>query len=109
MSLDWIAVDWGTSNLRAWGIGADGAVLEEASSETGMGRLTEHEFAPTLRDLVSGWELPARVPVVACGMVGARGGWAEAPYRPLQRPPQLQVGRRRRCPPLAAAACHWPT
>ena len=29
----WIAVDWGTSNLRAWAIGADGALLDEAASD----------------------------------------------------------------------------
>ena len=27
MQADWVAVDWGTSNLRAWGIGAGGDVV----------------------------------------------------------------------------------
>ena len=27
---DWIAVDWGTSNMRAWAMSASGTVLAEA-------------------------------------------------------------------------------
>lgn len=79
---DWIAVDWGTSNLRAWGMTVDGGVVREASSDKGMGKLAPTEFEPTLRDLVAGWSAgPARV--IACGMVGARQGWVEAPYAPV--------------------------
>ncbi|MES2914067.1 MAG: 2-dehydro-3-deoxygalactonokinase [Pseudomonadota bacterium] len=76
----WIAVDWGTSNLRAWAMGADGSVLAEASSEDGMGKLTREGFEPALLRLVGPW-LAGKPPVVACGMVGSRQGWCEAPYR----------------------------
>ncbi|MFC3088179.1 2-dehydro-3-deoxygalactonokinase [Tabrizicola soli] len=76
----WIAVDWGTSNLRAWAMAADGCVLAETGSDEGMGRLTPGEFEPALLRLISPW-LEGRPPVVACGMVGARQGWREAPYR----------------------------
>jgi 2-dehydro-3-deoxygalactonokinase len=78
----WIAVDWGTSNLRAWGIGSDGEVVAEASSDQGMGRLERSGFEPALLDLVGGWLPHARQTlVIACGMVGARQGWIEVPYR----------------------------
>lgn len=82
---DWIAVDWGTSRLRAWAMAADGAVLAEASSADGMGALNPDGFEPALLRLVGGWlpESGAPVPVIACGMVGARQGWREAPYRPV--------------------------
>ncbi|MBN8631353.1 MAG: 2-dehydro-3-deoxygalactonokinase [Rhodobacterales bacterium] len=76
----WIAVDWGTSNLRAWAMGPDGCVLAEASSEDGMGKLTRDGFEPALLRLIGPW-LAGRAPVVACGMVGSRQGWCEAPYR----------------------------
>ena len=84
---DWIAVDWGTSNLRAWAMRADGSVLAEAASDQGMGRLKPQEFEPALRALVAGWtgHRPARV--IACGMVGARQGWVEAPYGPVPGQP----------------------
>jgi 2-dehydro-3-deoxygalactonokinase len=78
----WIAVDWGTSNLRAWGMGADGRVVAEASSDQGMGKLERSGFEPALLDLVGNWLPPdQKTLVLACGMVGARQGWIEVPYR----------------------------
>ena len=77
----WIAVDWGTSHLRIWRMGQDDQPLQRIDSDLGMSRLTRAEFEPTLLTLV-GDHLDARpVPVVICGMAGARQGWAEAPYR----------------------------
>ena len=76
---DWIAVDWGTSRLRAWAM-AGGQVLEALASDKGMGALTPDGFEPALLELAGGW-LDGAPPVIACGMVGARTGWAEAEYR----------------------------
>ena len=73
---EWIAVDWGTSRLRAWGMRAGEPVWRDAS-DRGMGALAPHEFEGALRHLLGAREAP----VVACGMVGARQGWVEAPYR----------------------------
>ncbi len=78
---EWIAIDWGTSNLRVWAMNGD-AVLATAASDSGMGALERDQFEPALLDLIAPW-LPvnnARVVCVACGMVGARQGWIEAPY-----------------------------
>lgn len=88
MSVDWIAVDWGTSNLRAWAIGRDGGIVHEASSASGMAKLTRDEFEPALLALIGGW-LPAgrKTLVIACGMVGARQGWIEVPYNEAPCPP----------------------
>jgi 2-dehydro-3-deoxygalactonokinase len=88
----WIAVDWGTSNLRAWAMGADGRVLAEASSEEGMGKLTREGYEPALLRLIGGW-LSAGAPVIACGMVGSRQGWCEAPYRTVPCTPVDQSGQ----------------
>jgi 2-dehydro-3-deoxygalactonokinase len=76
----WIAVDWGTSNLRAWAMGAGGTILAHASSDEGMGKLAREDFEGALLRLISPW-LAERPPVIACGMVGSRQGWCEAPYR----------------------------
>jgi 2-dehydro-3-deoxygalactonokinase len=88
VSVDWIAVDWGTSNLRAWAIGPDGGIVHEASSPQGMAKLTRDEFEPALLALIGGW-LPGgrKTLVVACGMVGARQGWIEVPYNEAPCPP----------------------
>ena len=78
-ALDWIAVDWGTTHLRAWAMDAGDRVLASADSAEGMGTLDRAGFEPALLRLVGDW-LDAPVPVVACGMVGSRQGWVEAPY-----------------------------
>ena len=82
----WIAVDWGTSNLRAWAMGADGRALAEAESDEGMGKLTPEGFEPALLRLIAPW-LAGNPPILACGMVGSRQGWREAPYRAVPCPP----------------------
>lgn len=85
MDIEWIAVDWGTSNLRAWAMGRDG-ILAHAESDHGMGKLTPEAFEPALLSLVEPW-LGAGRTVLACGMVGARQGWREAAYRRVPCPP----------------------
>ncbi|MCO4817945.1 MAG: 2-dehydro-3-deoxygalactonokinase, partial [Planktomarina temperata] len=81
IAADWIAVDWGTSTLRAWAMSHDGQDLATASSADGMGQLTSEEFEPALLRLIETW-LAEDTPtsVIACGMVGAKQGWIEAPY-----------------------------
>jgi 2-dehydro-3-deoxygalactonokinase len=78
----WIAVDWGTSNLRVWAMSGS-EVLARAQSPQGMSTLTRDQFGPTLETLIADWPVSPDTPAVACGMVGARQGWAEAPYRTL--------------------------
>ncbi|RZA10545.1 MAG: 2-keto-3-deoxy-galactonokinase, partial [Proteobacteria bacterium] len=89
-AVDWVAVDWGTSNLRAWGIGADGAVVFENTSPKGMGKLTPPDYPAALLEVIDG-VAPGRresLDVLICGMAGARQGWLEAPY--LQAPTDLR-------------------
>ena len=90
---EWIAVDWGTSHLRAWAMQGR-KTLSGARSEAGMAGLSRAQFEPALRELVGDWLGAAPLDVVACGMVGARQGWVEAPYtavpaRPLSYAPVL--------------------
>ncbi|MEJ8561352.1 2-dehydro-3-deoxygalactonokinase [Yoonia sp. GPGPB17] len=79
INADWIAVDWGTSNMRAWAMSASGTVLAEATSDQGMGKLTRDGFEPALLDVIADW-IQGPTTVIACGMVGSRQGWVEAPY-----------------------------
>lgn len=76
---DWIAVDWGTTHLRAWAM-VGTAVKAEATSADGMGKLNRDGFEPALLRLIEPWLGQGPMPVIACGMVGARQGWFEAPY-----------------------------
>lgn len=81
MMVEWIAVDWGTTNLRAFAMGR-GGVVAQVMSDDGMGKLDKDGFEPALLRLIGPWLAEGRVTeVVACGMVGSRQGWHEAPYR----------------------------
>ncbi|TGD67526.1 2-dehydro-3-deoxygalactonokinase [Tabrizicola sp. WMC-M-20] len=88
---DWIAVDWGTSNLRVWAMGPDG-ILAQAMSDDGMGRLSPDRFEPALLALIAPWLGTGVKPVIACGMVGSRQGWHEAPYRAVPCTPLDRAG-----------------
>lgn len=92
MTPEWIAADWGTSNLRLWAIGADGTVIGERTSNKGMGQLAPPEFEGALTELAADW-LDTATTVVACGMVGSRQGWVEAPYQtaPCDVSPETMV------------------
>lgn len=91
---DWIAVDWGTTRLRVWAMQGS-EVLENRSSDKGMGGLGPAEFEPALLELVGDWLEGAPVPVIACGMVGARTGWIEADYRAVPCTPLDPLGATR--------------
>lgn len=80
MQADWIAVDWGTSNVRAWGIGEDGSVVFTAASDQGMSRLARGDYAGVLSQLLAEHQNGKATDVMICGMAGARQGWKEAPY-----------------------------
>jgi len=79
--LAWIAVDWGSSNLRAWGLDKHDHVIAQASSDKGMLSLTPDQYEAELLHLIGEW-LPGsgQIEVMVCGMAGARQGWQEAAY-----------------------------
>ncbi len=86
MNAEWIAVDWGTSRLRAWAMQGD-KVLDQAESSDGMAALANGNFQSALLSLIENWLPAGPVDVVACGMVGARQGWVEAPYSAVPSAP----------------------
>ena len=93
---DWIAVDWGTTNLRAF-VMQGATVLARAQSNAGMATLAPEGFEPALTALIGPWLGGGPLPVIACGMVGSRQGWREAPYRSVP------------CAPLGSRMTHLAT
>ncbi len=76
-----IALDWGTSNLRASLLGRDGRVLDTRSAAAGVMAVPERRFADALLALCGDWLADHRgCACIASGMIGSRQGWAEAPY-----------------------------
>jgi len=78
-----IALDWGSSSLRAYLMDGAGQVLQERSSDAGASRLSggAAAFDAALMAIAGDWLRAHRgVPVFACGMVGSAHGWMAAPY-----------------------------
>lgn len=86
-----IAIDWGTTNRRAWRIEADGTASATVRDGSGVLATAADDYAPALAGLR---DRLGDLPVIAAGMVGSTRGWREAPYVPA--PADL--------PALAAAA-----
>jgi 2-dehydro-3-deoxygalactonokinase len=84
-----VAVDWGTSSFRGWLMSADGEVLAESRGSEGMLHCSGSGFAPVLRDHLARLGAVEGIPVLICGMAGARQGWVEAPY--LKTPTRLDA------------------
>ena len=85
-----IAADWGTSNLRIWGIDHRGQVIDTINNGKGMSSLIPSEFEPYLISLIESWlpkEGNAKCPIIICGMAGAKTGWKEAAYLKAPCPP----------------------
>ncbi|MES2126168.1 MAG: 2-dehydro-3-deoxygalactonokinase [Pseudomonadota bacterium] len=70
-----IGLDWGSTALRAFLMGANGEIIEQRTTQQGCSTTTD--YSAVLREVSSGWP---EVPVLACGMVGSAHGWREVPY-----------------------------
>lgn len=81
MTARYIAIDWGSTNLRAWLYQGE-ECLESRQSEAGVTRLNGRSPAAVLAEITQHWRDGA-TPVVMAGMVGSNVGWKIAPYLPL--------------------------
>lgn len=80
-----IGLDWGTSNLRAFLLAADGGVLAQREKPWGILSLpapaAQGGFDQALEGIAGDWlAAHPEAPIVASGMVGSAQGWCEAPY-----------------------------
>ncbi len=93
MQAQLIALDWGTSSLRAYKLGPAGKVLDQRALAFGIMHLPSEprhiagvccsDGFELAFDAACGDWLDAQpdLPVIACGMVGSAQGWSEAAYR----------------------------
>ncbi len=77
-----LALDWGTSTLRAYLVAADGTVLAQRSRPWGILSLPDGGYPAAFAAIVEAWPA-AGLPAIACGMVGSRRGWKEVGYLAL--------------------------
>ncbi|MCA6115662.1 2-dehydro-3-deoxygalactonokinase [Bradyrhizobium sp. WSM 1738] len=76
----YVAVDWGTSSFRLWLVDRAGNVLGERRSHEGMMAAGKVGFAAVLQSHLEAVGAAPTLPVIICGMAGARQGWIEAGY-----------------------------
>lgn len=74
-----IAVDWGTSNRRAWRLGPDGGVADEMEDDQGVLSVPNGGFHSAVGEIRGRL---GDLPMLMAGMVGSNRGWIEAPYVP---------------------------
>jgi 2-dehydro-3-deoxygalactonokinase len=83
-----IAIDWGTTSARAYRLDRAGQVLDQRSGPYGISQISDGRFAEALQALLGDW-VADPAPRIACGMIGSRQGWREAPY--VQCPASLDA------------------
>ena len=76
----WVALDWGTSNFRAY-LMDNNNVIDQVSTQEGMKFIDQNEFEKILIKNIDSWNNNFDIKVIiASGMVGAKQGWIEVPY-----------------------------
>lgn len=74
-----IAIDWGTTNFRAFRL--DGStIVDRIPSGPGILAVPPGSFPKTLESLLAAWLQAGEEKILMAGMVGSRQGWLEAPY-----------------------------
>lgn len=76
---DFIAVDWGTTNRRAYAIRRDGSVIDSVHDDRGVVAVPRGGFTAEIAALRADL---GDLPILCAGMVGSTRGWMEVPYLP---------------------------
>lgn len=76
-----LAVDWGTTNCRAWVLDEAGAALAHKSfADFGVAKLERGESEQCFLTIVRPAMQADALPTLMTGMIGSTLGWIEAPY-----------------------------
>ncbi|QNN68484.1 2-dehydro-3-deoxygalactonokinase [Sphingomonas lutea] len=74
-----IAVDWGTSNRRAYLLDASGSCVDEHEDSQGILSVPAGGFPAAIAEIR---QRLGDQPLLLAGMIGSNRGWVEAPYVP---------------------------
>lgn len=89
----YIAVDWGTTNRRAYAVDTAGRCEDEMADDFGLLAVPQGGFPEAAAEIRTRF---GGRPMLLAGMVGSNRGWVEAPYVPAPASPAE-----------LAAAIHW--
>ena len=76
---DYIAVDWGSTQLRGWLI-RNGQCVETKQLPLGITRLNGRAPADVFAEHLAPWRGAEALPVLMAGMIGSDAGWQAVPY-----------------------------
>ena len=76
---EFIAVDWGTTNRRAYRIDSSGVCQDEFEDSKGVLSIDRTGFSGAVAEIR---ERLGNHPMLLAGMIGSNRGWKEAPYVP---------------------------
>lgn len=79
MSESYIAVDWGSTHLRAW-LYRSGQCVDSLQLPYGVSRLVEQTAREVFDKYIEPWRKSGDVPVMMAGMIGSDAGWQPVPY-----------------------------
>jgi 2-dehydro-3-deoxygalactonokinase len=100
-----IAVDWGSTNRRAYRIDPSGARTDEFEDAKGVLSIASGGFPAAVAEIR---ERLGDLPLLLAGMIGSNRGWVEAPYVPCPAgiDELARANARRSCPacPMSARA-----
>ena len=75
---NFVGINWGSTNFRAYLIGKDGELIDEYSRPSGVAKLDRAGMATLMQELAQHW--PMHGAVYAAGMIGSNVGWQDVPY-----------------------------
>ncbi|HBX7622871.1 2-dehydro-3-deoxygalactonokinase [Klebsiella pneumoniae] len=76
---EYIAVDWGSTQLRAWRM-RDGECIDKLKLPCGVTRLNGQRAEAVFQQQLAPWRGDPALPVVMAGMIGSDAGWQPVPY-----------------------------
>ncbi|HAV1831786.1 TPA: 2-dehydro-3-deoxygalactonokinase [Enterobacter hormaechei subsp. steigerwaltii] len=79
MNKNYIAVDWGSTHLRAWQFTNDECV-NTLSLPYGVSRLGNKTAQEIFARYIAPWRNNQPIPVMMAGMIGSEAGWEAVPY-----------------------------
>lgn len=79
--IDFLIVDWGTTNFRAFAIDEENNVQAQIELSMGLKQVSDGEFAKCLEQALEPWISGYQeLPIYMAGMVGSSNGWVDVPY-----------------------------
>lgn len=75
-----VAINWGSTNFRAYRINDQGIIQEKITSSKGVLNIPSGQFHSVLVQEIGHWIGQGERRLLMCGMIGSRNGWSEVSH-----------------------------